>query len=67
MEKKKDDVENIRDYREYGKLSVDIPLKSEDYLLSHGNPKFEKKNGILTFTYLLEKQDNNEVYEVDDS
>ena len=46
---------------------MDIPLKSEDYLLSHGNPKFEKKNGILTFTYLLEKQDNNEVYEVDDS
>ena len=68
-EKKKDDdkIENIRDCREYGKFCVDIPLKSEEYLLSHEKPKIQRKNGILIINYLLEKQDDNEVFEFGDS
>ena len=55
-EKKKDDekIENIRDCREYGKFIVNIPLKSEDYIIRRGNPKYQAKNGILTFNYFLE-------------
>ena len=46
---------------------MDIPLKSEEYLLSHEKPKIQRKNGILIINYLLEKQDDNEVFEFDDS
>ena len=68
-EKKKDDekIENMRDCREYGKFCVDIPLKSEDYLLSREKPKIQGKNGILIINYLLEKQVDNEVFEFGDS
>ncbi len=68
-EKRKDDekIENIRDCREYGKFSVNVPLKTEDYLLSHQKPKINEKHGIFTITYLLENQEDNEVFEINDS
>ena len=70
-EKKKDDeqetIEKKGDYREYGKFFLDIPLKSEDYLISFEKPSLIGKNGILTITYKLEIQEENEVYDFGDS
>ena len=59
--------EVIPKYREYGKFFLDIPLKSEDYLISFEKPSLIGKNGILTITYKLEIQEENEVYDFGDS
>ena len=71
-EKKKEDekenIENrIQSTREYGKFSVEIPLKSEDYLIKHDKPSITGKNGIITLTYQLEKLEQEDTYEFGDS
>ena len=71
-EKKKDDekekIENrLHSTREYGKFSVEIPLKSEDYLIKHDKPNISGKNGIITLTYQLEKLEQEDTYEFGDS
>ena len=70
-EKKKDveeeTIEKKGDYREYGKFCVDIPLKSQDYLISYEKPSLIGKNGILTITYKLEIQEENDTYDFGDS
>ena len=49
--------DNIFNGREIGKFSLDIPLKYEDFIIKHEKPKIEKKDGIFTLTYQLEKND----------
>ena len=52
--------------REFGKFSLDIPLKSEDYLITQENPKVSAKNGILTVSYNLKTPEETEVFEFGD-
>lgn len=67
-EKKKDDekekIENrLHSTREYGKFSVEIPLKSEDYLIKHNKSNnISGKNGIITLIYQLEKLEQKDTY-----
>ena len=49
--------DNIFNGREIGKFSLDIPLKYEDFIIKHEKPKIDKKDGIFTLTYQLEKND----------
>ena len=66
--KKKDKLpekveDNLYNSRELGEFSLDIPLKTEDYLInSQINPKIEEKKGLLIIQYVLQKKgkDNNE-------
>ena len=60
-EKKKDkepknEKDNIFNTREYGNFSLEIPLKTEDYLLSNEPPSIENKKGILFLEYNLAKK-----------
>ena len=55
--------DNIHITREFGKFSLDIPLKTEDYKLKNRKPKIEDKKGLLILEYLLEPKkvdDDNE-------
>ena len=60
-EKKKDkepqnEKDNIFNTREYGNFSLEIPLKTEDYLLSNEDPTFVNKKGLLLFEYKLSQK-----------
>ena len=60
-EKKKDkdpqnEKDNIFNTREYGNFSLEIPLKTEDYLLSNDEPNINNKKGLLFIEYKLLKK-----------
>ena len=60
-EKKKDkepqnEKDNIFNTREYGNFSLEIPLKTEDYLLSNDEPTIENKKGLLFIDYKLSQK-----------
>jgi len=60
-EKKKDkepqnEKDNIFNTREYGNFSLEIPLKTEDYLLSNEEPTIENRNGLLLIQYKLSQK-----------
>ena len=67
-EKKKDkEPKNISDNlctsREYGKFSIEIPIKCEDnYIIKNVNPKVTDKKGILFLEYQLEEIMKGEGY-----
>ena len=67
-EKKKDkEPANIRDNlytsREYGKFSIEIPIKYDDnYILKNANPKISEKKGIIFLEYQLEEIMKEERY-----
>ena len=45
------------------KISVEIPLKSEDYLIKHDKSNnISGKNGIITLIYQLEKLEQKDTY-----
>ena len=55
-EKRKDkdpqnEKDNIFNTREYGNFSLEIPLKTEDYLLSNEDPNIDSKKGLLFIEY----------------
>ena len=57
-EKRKDkdpqnEKDNIFNTREYGNFSLEIPLKTEDYLLSNEDPIITNKKGLLFIEYKL--------------
>ena len=67
-EKKKDkepknEKDNIFNTREYGSFSLEIPLKTEDYLLSNDQPSIESKKGILFIEYKLAQKAQKGGYE----
>ena len=51
--------ENIFNSREIGNFSLDIPLKTEEYLIKNELPKIEKKNGIFIISFKLEEKQSN--------
>jgi HSP20 family molecular chaperone IbpA len=48
--------QNIFNSREIGNFSLDIPLKTEEYLIKNELPKIEKKNGIFIIYFKLEEK-----------
>ena len=68
--KKKDEEpakieDNIFNGRELGKFSLDIPLKTGDFLIKNEKPKIEKKNGIFILAYQIEEINEIGVYKQD--
>ena len=51
------DMENNYIYkgREFGKFSLDIPIKQEDFVIKNERPLFYSENGIIVLTYKIEK------------
>ena len=52
--KKLDD--NLYNIREFGFYSIEIPLKTEEYMIKNRPPTMTKKNGLLILEYLLENK-----------
>ena len=53
--------QNIFNSREIGNFSLDIPLKTEEYLVKNDLPKIEKKNGIFIIYFKLEEKQSKVV------
>ena len=58
--------DNIHNNREYGEFSLEIPLKTEDYLIKNAKPIISGKSGLIIIQYLLdEKIEDNEEFKVE--
>ena len=42
--------------REIGNFSLEVPIKSEDYIIKNEDPKFSSKKGLLILEYNIEKR-----------
>ena len=58
--------DNIYNNREFGKLFLDVPLKTEDYLIKNEEPKIIEKKGLLIFEFKLDLKKDNKFYEYED-
>ena len=59
--------DNVYTSREYGKFSIDVPIKYEDkYTLKNEKPKIDNKRGIIFFEFQLEEILKGEGYEPKD-
>ena len=70
-EKKKDKEpekieDNLFNSREIGDFSLDIPLKTDDFLLSNDIPNISDKKGVFILEYKLSDKNKTKEYEVDD-
>ena len=66
-DKEKDmSVENVENNfyngREFGKFSLDIPFKQDDFYLKNERPKILKEDGIFILIYQIEKINLGGVY-----
>ena len=52
--------ENIFNSRQFGNFSLDIPLKSEEYLIKNEKPDIMSKLGVMIITYKLEEKNKTE-------
>ena len=50
--------DNIYNNREFGEFSLEIPLKTEDFLINNIKPKISEKHGLIIIQYLLEKKND---------
>ena len=55
--------DNIFTNREFGLYNLDIPLKTEDYLIKNEKPEIVSKNGILILEFKLDKKTEDNGYE----
>ena len=53
--------QNIRNTREFGEFSLEIPFKTEDYLIKNEKPEIKEKKGLLIIQYLLDKKPEQEI------
>ena len=59
--------DNVYTSREYGKFSIDVPIKYEDkYTLKNSKPKIDNKRGIIFFEFQLEEIFKGEAYKPKD-
>ena len=59
--------DNVYTSREYGKFSIDVPIKHEDkYILKNVKPKIDNKRGIIFFEFQLEEIFKGEAYKPKD-
>jgi hypothetical protein len=49
-----------------GKFTLDIPLKTEDFLVKNEQPVIEEKKGILILQFKLDKQTEYKGYNVNE-
>ena len=54
--------ENLFNSREFGKFSIHLPLKIEDFLIKNEDPIITEKKGIIILQYQLDKTNNKKVY-----
>ncbi len=72
LEKKKKDKEpekledNIYNNREFGQFFLDVPLKTEDYLVKNEEPKIIEKKGVLILEFKLDEKKDNKGYQYKD-
>ena len=67
--------DNMFNTREFGKFSLEIPFKNEDYFFSDEQPEITKEEGIFYITIKLNKKkkitpyihNNNKNKEVEDN
>ena len=52
--------DNIRNTREFGNFTLEIPLKTEDILIKNEKPIIEDKKGLIIIQYLLEQKNNSD-------
>ena len=50
----KDPKENIDNTREFGKFTINVPLRAEEYPIKNMEPKIDKKMGVIFLEYELE-------------
>ena len=55
--------DNLFNSRELGDFSLDIPLKTDDFLIKNEEPQYEKKNGLFFVTYIIDKKRTGKTYE----
>ena len=58
--------DNLFTNREFGPYNLDIPLKSEDYLVKNENPKIVEKKGVLMLEFKLDKKKGSQGLELID-
>ena len=58
--------DNIFNSRELGDFSLDIPLKSYDYLIKNEDPIIGEKKGILILEYQIDKKKENKEYVINE-
>ena len=58
--------DNLFNSREIGDFSLDIPLKSEDFLIKNESPKIVEKKGVLMLEYQLEEKVVDKGFNVDE-
>ena len=68
-EKKKDKEpekleDNIHNTREFGNYYLDIPLKTEEYLISNEDPKIIERKGVFMIQYKLDQKKESNKYEL---
>ena len=56
--------DNIFNSRELGDFSLDIPLKSYDYLIKNEEPKIYEKKGILILEFKIDEKKENKGFEL---
>ena len=62
----KNEKDNLFNTREYGSFSLEIPLKTEDFLLSNEEPSIESKKGILFLEYKLAQKAKKKEFEINE-
>ena len=48
--------DNIHNTREFGDFTLDIPLKTEDFIVVNEKPTIAEKKGVLMVKYKLDKK-----------
>ena len=59
--------ENLYNSRILGKFTLDIPLKTSDYILKNEQPVIEEKKGVLILQFNLDKHIEYKGYNVDEN
>ena len=55
--------DNLYNTREFGKFSLEIPLKTEDYLIKNEKPQIKQIGGILILVFQLDTKEEGENFE----
>ncbi len=58
--------ENIYNNREFGNFFLDVPLKTEDYLVKNEEPKIIEKKGVLILEFKLDEKKDNKGFQYED-
>ena len=54
--------DNIYNTREFGEFNLDIPFKTEDYLIKNEKPEVIEKKGLIILEFKLDKKNKKKGY-----